>query len=62
MPRPRERGAGEVKTLERGLKVLEALAELGEGGLSPLARRTGLSKSTLYRLLQALVRLGFVEE
>lgn len=62
MPRPREKGVGEVKTLERGLRVLEALAELGEGGLSPLAGRTGLSKSTLYRLLQALVRLGFVEE
>lgn len=62
MPRPRAKGASEVRTLERGLGVLEALAELGEGGLSRLAERTGLAKSTLYRLLQTLVRLGFVEE
>lgn len=62
MPRPRAKGAGEVKTLERGLAVLEALGEAGEAGLSALAARTGLSKSTLYRLLQALVRRGFVEE
>ncbi|MGC8876422.1 IclR family transcriptional regulator [Thermus sp.] len=62
MPRPREKGAREVRTLERGLLVLEALAELGAGGLGEVAGRTGLSKSTLYRLLQALARRGFVEE
>ncbi|RTI01274.1 IclR family transcriptional regulator [Thermus scotoductus] len=62
MPRPRRKGAEEVKTLERGLSVLQALAELKEAGLSPLAERTGLTKSTLYRLLQTLVRHGFVEE
>lgn len=62
MPRPRGKGPEEVKTLERGLGVLEALGELGEAGLSPLAKRTGLSKSTLYRLLQTLARRGFVEE
>lgn len=62
MPRPRGKGPGEVKTLERGLGVLEALSEMGEARLSPLAERTGLSKSTLYRLLQALARWGFVEE
>ncbi|WP_234553946.1 IclR family transcriptional regulator [Thermus caliditerrae] len=62
MPRPRGKGPGEVKTLERGLGVLEVLSELGEAGLSPLAERTGLSRSTLYRLLQTLARRGFVEE
>lgn len=62
MPRPRAKGAAGVRTLERGLWVLEALAELGEGGLGPLSRRTGLAKSTLYRLLQALAQRGFVEE
>ncbi len=62
MPRPRERGAQGTKTLERGLQVLEALAELKEAELSPLARRTGFHKSTLYRFLQTLVRHGFVEE
>jgi IclR family acetate operon transcriptional repressor len=62
MPRPKAKGAGEVRTLERGLMVLEALSVLGEAGLGPLAAATGLSKSTLYRLLQTLVRKGFVEE
>ncbi|MFZ8813042.1 MAG: IclR family transcriptional regulator [Thermus aquaticus] len=62
MPRPKAKGTGEVRTLERGLVVLEALSTLGEAGLGPLAAATGLSKSTLYRLLQTLVRKGFVEE
>ncbi|GAB5601608.1 IclR family transcriptional regulator [Thermus sp. FJN-A] len=51
-----------MKTLERGLGVLEALAALGEARLSQLAAEAGLSPSTLYRLLQALARRGFVEE
>jgi Transcriptional regulator len=62
MLRRRANGAGEVRTLERGLVVLEALSTLGEAGLGPLAAATRLSKSTLYRLLQTLVRKGFVEE
>lgn len=62
MARPRDKGPQEVKTLDRGLYLLEVLGELGEAGLTSLARRTGFSKSTLYRLLQTLVRHGFVEE
>ncbi|GLV47579.1 transcriptional regulator [Thermus sp. LT1-2-5] len=62
MPRRREKGASEVKTLEKGLGVLEALAEHKEAGLSALAEATGLAKSTLYRLLQTLVRRGFAVE
>jgi len=62
VPRPREKGASEVKTLEKGLRVLEALAEAREAGLAALAEATGLSKSTLYRLLQSLARRGFVTE
>lgn len=62
MARRRKEGPEEVRTLERGLKVLEALAEERAVGLTPLAERLGFSKSTLYRLLQTLVRRGFVEE
>ncbi|AFH39447.1 MULTISPECIES: IclR family transcriptional regulator [Thermus] len=62
MARPREKPPQAVKTLERGLRVLEALAQAGESPLGPLAERVGLAKSTLYRLLRALAQAGFVEE
>lgn len=62
MPRPRGVVPPSLKTLERGLLVLEALAGLGQGGLGELARATGLPKSSLYRLLRALAGKGFVEE
>nr|WP_267962597.1 IclR family transcriptional regulator [Thermus hydrothermalis] len=38
------------------------MAEAREAGLAALAEATGLSKSTLYRLLQSLARRGFVTE
>lgn len=48
-----------VSALERGLLVLDALATPGPPpGLAELARRTGLYKSTLLRLLASLERLG----
>ena len=56
MARPREKPPQAVKTLERGLRVLEALAQAGESPLGPLAERVGLAKSTLYRLLRALAQ------
>lgn len=62
MARPREKPPQAVKTLERGLRVLGALAQAGESPLGPLAERVGLAKSTLYRLLRALAQAGFVEE
>ncbi len=62
MPRPRGSTPPSLKTLERGLSVLEALAGLGQGGLGELAQATRLPKATLYRLLRALAGKGFVEE
>ncbi|BCV22801.1 IclR family transcriptional regulator [Moorella sp. Hama-1] len=54
---------GLVQSLEKGLKVLEALATAGEGvGLSELSRRLGLNKSTVYRLLTTLKAYGYVEQ
>ncbi|MGI9863118.1 IclR family transcriptional regulator [Moorella naiadis] len=54
---------GLVQSLEKGLKVLEALAAAGEGvGLSELSRRLGLNKSTVYRLLTTLKAYGYVEQ
>ncbi|AWT37539.1 transcriptional regulator [Deinococcus arenae] len=60
----RPRGAdapGGVRTLERGLSVLWALATLREAPLSQVARAAGLSASTAYRLLETLRQQGFVD-
>jgi IclR family acetate operon transcriptional repressor len=53
-----------VRSVERALDVLEALAEAGaEGlGLAELSRRLGTSKSTALALLRTLTGRGFVAE
>ncbi|HYF57250.1 MAG TPA: IclR family transcriptional regulator [Salinarimonas sp.] len=50
-------------SLQRGLSVLRALAEVGGNGarLKDLAAATGLSTSTLHRLLGVLVEEGLAE-
>ncbi|OWL96121.1 IclR family transcriptional regulator [Deinococcus indicus] len=60
----RARGAeapGSVRTLERGLGVLWALAGLREATLSQVARAAGLSPSTASRLLETLRQQGFAD-
>lgn len=49
------------RTLRRGLQVLRALQENPQGGLNvtELARKTGLQRPTIYRLLAALQDGGF---
>lgn len=59
--RARTSEAGSVRTLERGLSVLSALAELREASLTQVARRVELSASTVYRLLETLRQQGFVD-
>lgn len=51
---------GSVRALDRGLAVLEALAEGRELPLSEIARRVELPFSTTHRLLETLVRRAFV--
>ncbi|CEP67980.1 Transcription regulator IclR, C-terminal [Moorella glycerini] len=54
---------GHVQSLEKGLKILEALAAAAEGvGLSDLSRRLGLNKSTVYRMLTTLKAYGYVDQ
>lgn len=50
------------RTLRRGLAVLSVLQEAGVDGLNvtDLARRTGLQRATVYRLLEALLETGWV--
>jgi IclR family acetate operon transcriptional repressor len=53
---------GAVQSVDRALHIIETLAEDGEGyRLTDLAIRTGLSPSTVHRLLTTLERRRFVQ-
>jgi DNA-binding IclR family transcriptional regulator len=56
-------GGKPIRTLLRGLAVLEALAEIkGRAGPTELAERVGLDKSTVSRFLQTLKVAGYVHQ
>src|SRR6202047_1749782 len=58
-PDPRDGG---VQSVDRALSIIETLAEDDEGyRLSDLAVRTGLSTSTVHRLLATLESRRFVQ-
>lgn len=50
----------EVRSLSRGLNVLIALNRCGSSTATALAQKTGLHRTTVYRLLDTLIGLGFV--
>lgn len=50
----------DVRALERGLNLIDALAEHGWLGPAELARHTGIDRATIYRLLATLKHNGFV--
>ena len=54
-------GSG-LKSVGSALDVLECFATDGELGVSDIARRLGVAKSTAHRLLQTLASRGFVEQ
>jgi DNA-binding IclR family transcriptional regulator len=59
---PDERKGGGAQTLERGLLVLEVLAQHEDGlTATQVAEATGLHRSIAYRLLVSLTRTGFAE-
>ncbi len=51
-----------IRSVHRALDVLEALAERGSAGLHELHAATGLSKSTLRRLLATMVERRFIRQ
>jgi DNA-binding IclR family transcriptional regulator len=52
-----------VIALTRGLSVLEAFARLGHSlSLAQVARELSLPKSTIFRLMNSLVSLGYLEQ
>lgn len=54
-------GSG-LKSVGSALDVLECFASDGELGVTDIARRLGVAKSTAHRLLQTLASRGFVEQ
>jgi IclR family KDG regulon transcriptional repressor len=55
--------AGSIKSAQRVLDILEALAGAGSGALSPveLGKQLGVPRSSLHGLLRVLVGRGYVE-
>jgi IclR family KDG regulon transcriptional repressor len=53
-----------LRTLEKGLTVLEELASAGRQGftITELGRRLGLHRSTMHRFLTTLIKRGYVEQ
>jgi len=55
-----QRKADGVRSLERGLALLTAMNADPRASVTTLARRIGVPRSTAYRLLDTLVKLGLV--
>lgn len=51
-----------VQSVDRALNILEILAERTEAGVTEIAEIIGVHKSTISRLIDALVRRGLVEQ
>ena len=48
----------QVQSVARTLRILETLAAEGELGLTELAERVGMHKSTLFRFMRTFSELG----
>ena len=51
-----------VQVLDRALKLIDILAPEKELGVSEISSRAGLNRSTVHRLLEALLLHGYVEK
>lgn len=59
---PRRGAAGGLRSVGTALDVLECFAVDSELGVSDIARRLGVAKSTAHRVLTTLASRGFVEQ
>lgn len=50
-----------VRALERGLRILEVLGETGWTTPGAVARASGIDRSSVYRLINTLAELGYVD-
>lgn len=62
---PRHRGDkatpyADVRALDRGLTLIEALADNGWSSPASLSAATGIDRGTIYRLLATMARCGYV--
>ncbi len=57
----RDAGSGELHSLATALQALDCLAEQPEMGVTELARRLGIAKSSAHRILTTLVASGYVQ-
>lgn len=58
-----KKGIGTVQSVDRALEILDILQSEPQGmGVSRLADRLGVSKSTAHRLLQSLLKKDFVQQ
>ncbi|MEZ0491662.1 IclR family transcriptional regulator [Kineococcus sp. TBRC 1896] len=62
MSETRDSRTSPVQSVDRAVTVLEVLAELGEGGVTEIAQRLEVHKSTAFRLVTALESRGLVEQ
>lgn len=49
-----------IQSLERAFSIIEAMTTASDSSISQLARDTSLNKTTVYRMLDTLVDLGYV--
>ncbi|MFE5703814.1 IclR family transcriptional regulator [Rhodococcus koreensis] len=58
-----EDSSGAIRSVERAAALIQAIADAGKAGsrLTDLAVTTGLSKTTVHRLLGTLIKLDWVE-
>lgn len=54
--------SGTVQSVDRAVSILEMLAHDGESGVTKIAERLGVHKSTAFRLIASLERRGLVEQ